>query len=380
MLSFLQAARQRPAPEIRALPKTPLPPWILNSGLAIAASLLALLAFETYLYAGLAFPSLLGTSLYTTGTLNFLRSYYLDDDRNIIQALPQCAVYDAQLLYTLRPGGCRFSNREFATWLSVNAMGFRQTTQMDGPPRIAVLGDSHAMGWGVEDHETFASLIEQSLGEKVANLSVSSYGTARELLALSRSKLKGVRTIIIAYSYGDAKENTDYLLHGTRQADIDVFRFLQDQQREPYRPFRLLESLVHGAPENMRVREEGAPGKEYLLRDLREEAATFIALLRRFEKELNNKAIIVFEVNGYNENSPRFMQQVRTEFEKVRKSGIDMRFSLHTVDVSEILSEQSYFVLDDHINAIGHAQVARVLVETIRRLRSKVPSRGTLKS
>src|SRR2546428_13296855 len=75
--------------------------------------------------------------------------------------------------------GCRFSNREFATWLSVNAMGFRQTTQMDGPPRIAVLGDSHAMGWGVEDHETFASLIEQSLGEKVANLSVSSYGTAR---------------------------------------------------------------------------------------------------------------------------------------------------------------------------------------------------------
>jgi len=361
------------------LRKTLLHPWMLNSGLAIAASLLTLLAFETYLYAGLAFPSLLGTSLYTTGTLNFLRSYYMDDDRNIIQALPQCAVYDAQLLYTLRPGGCRFSNREFATWLSVNAMGFRQTTQMDGPPRIAVLGDSHAMGWGVEDHETFASLIEQSLGEKVANLSVSSYGTARELLALSRSKLKGVRTIIIAYSYGDAKENTDYLLHGTRQADIDVFRFLQDQQRQPYRPIRLLESLVHRAPENMRVREEGAPGKEYLLRDLREEAATFIALLRRFEKELNNKTIIVLEVNGYNQNSPRFIQQVYTEFERVKKSGIDMPFSLETLDVSEILSEQSYFVLDDHINAIGHSQVARLLVETIRRLRSKVPSRGTLK-
>ena len=380
MLPFLQAARQRPAPEMRALRKTLLHPWMLNSGLAIAASLLTLLAFETYLYAGLAFPSLLGTSLYTTGTLNFLRSYYLDDDRNIIQALPQCAVYDAQLLYTLRPGGCRFSNREFATWLSVNAMGFRQTTQMDGPPRIAVLGDSHAMGWGVEDHETFASLIEQSLGEKVANLSVSSYGTAREFIALSRSKLKSVRTIIIAYSYGDAKENRDYLLHGTRQADIDKFRFLQDQQREPYRPFRLLESLVHGAPENMRVREEGAPGKEYLLRDLREEAATFIALLRRFEKELNNKTIIVLEVNGYNQNSPRFIQQVCTEFERVKKSGSDVRFSLHTVDVSEILSERSYFVLDDHINAIGHSQVARLLVETIRRLRSKVPSRGTLKS
>ena len=380
MLPFLQAARQRPAPGMSALRKTLLRPWMLNSGLAIAASFLALLALETYLYAGLAFPRLLGTRLYTTDTRNFLRDYYMGSDRNIIQALPQCAVYNAQLLYILRSGGCNFSNREFATWLSVNAMGFRQTTQMDGPPRIAVLGDSHAMGWGVEDHETFASLIEQSLGEKVANLSVSSYGTAREFIALSRSKLKSVRTIIIAYSYGDAKENRDYLLHGTRQADIDKFRFLQDQQREPYRPFRLLESLVHGAPENMRVREEGAPGKEYLLRDLREEAATFIALLRRFEKELNNKTIIVLEVNGYNQNSPRFIQQVCTEFERVKKSGSDVRFSLHTVDVSEILSERSYFVLDDHINAIGHSQVARLLVETIRRLRSKVPSRGTLKS
>src|SRR6266571_381030 len=52
-------------------------------------------------------------------------------DRHIIQALPQCAVYDARLLYTPRPGGCRFSNREFATWLSVNAMGFRQTTRSE---------------------------------------------------------------------------------------------------------------------------------------------------------------------------------------------------------------------------------------------------------
>ncbi len=352
---------------------------MLNSGLAIAISLLALLALETYLYAGLAFPRLLRTRLYTTGTLNFLRDYYLNHDRNIIQALPQCAVYDARLLYTPRPGGCRFSNREFATWLSVNAMGFRQTTQMEGPPRIAVLGDSHAMGWGVEDHETFASLIEQSLGEKVANLSVSSYDTARELIALSRSKLKEVRTIIIAYNHNDAGENTDYFLHGPRQASIDDFRVLQDQQRQPYRPMQLLKTIrpmqllktmVHMALENMRVRGEGSPGEDYLLQDLREEAATFLALLRRFEKELNNKTIIVLEVNEYNQNSPRFIQQVRTEFEKVRKSGVDMRFSLHTVDVSQILSEQSYFVLDDHINAIGHAQVARVLVETIRRLRS----------
>src|SRR2546427_11014353 len=104
MLPFLQAARQRPAPEMRALRKTLLHPWMLNSGLAIAASLLTLLAFETYLYGGLAFPSLLGTSPYTTRTLNFLRSYFIVDDRNIIQAFPQCAVCDRQPPSTPRPG------------------------------------------------------------------------------------------------------------------------------------------------------------------------------------------------------------------------------------------------------------------------------------
>ena len=111
------------------------------------------------------------------------------------------------------------------------------------------------------------------------------------------------------------------------------------------------------------------------------DALDFLSLLTgTFWEVLNNKTIIVLEVNGYNQNSPRFIQQVCTEFERVKKSGSDVRFSLHTVDVSEILSERSYFVLDDHINAIGHSQVARLLVETIRRLRSKVPSRGTLKS
>src|SRR2546428_3336805 len=116
MLQFLQAPRQRPAPEMRALRKTLLHPWMLKSGWAIAACLLVLLAFETYLYAGLAFRRLLGTRLYTTGTRNFLRSYYIDHDRNIIQPRPHDAVYNAELLYTLRPGGCKFDNREFATW------------------------------------------------------------------------------------------------------------------------------------------------------------------------------------------------------------------------------------------------------------------------
>ena len=44
---------------------------------------------------------------------------------------------------------------------------------------IAILGDSHAMGWGVNDEETFAALLENKINKKVYNLAVSGYATKR---------------------------------------------------------------------------------------------------------------------------------------------------------------------------------------------------------
>ncbi len=66
-----------------------------------------------------------------------------------------------------------------------------------------------------------------------------------------------------------------------------------------------------------------------------------------------------------------FVKQGPTEFEKVRRSGLEMHFSLHTVDGSAILGGRSYFALGDHTHANGHSQGARLRVETVRRLRSK---------
>ena len=51
----------------------------------------------------------------------------------------------------------------------------------DRPISILVLGDSIAMGWGVNDYETFSYLLEKNLKMKVYNLGVSSYGTIREI-------------------------------------------------------------------------------------------------------------------------------------------------------------------------------------------------------
>ena len=63
--------------------------------------------------------------------------------------------YDPELTYRLRPGACTFSELEFVTDYRINSLGVRDDeASLDGP-EIIVLGDSFAMGWGVEQQESF---------------------------------------------------------------------------------------------------------------------------------------------------------------------------------------------------------------------------------
>lgn len=71
----------------------------------------------------------------------------------------------------------------------VNALGQRGVAhafaRTGGRPRVVVLGDSVAFGYGVDDGQTFADRLERD-GFDVVNLSVPGYGTDQELLRLQR--------------------------------------------------------------------------------------------------------------------------------------------------------------------------------------------------
>ena len=80
------------------------------------------------------------------------RRYYTDFDRAIIQFLPDCFRYHAELGYTLRPGDCRFANQEFDTAVrGGNSVGLRDRETSLRRPTIVTLGDSYTMGWGVPE-------------------------------------------------------------------------------------------------------------------------------------------------------------------------------------------------------------------------------------
>ena len=118
--------------------------------------------------------------------LQFLQFMHCWSEQNVIQLNSQCARYDPDLTYTLKPGVFTFSDREFSVVFKVNNAGLRGSEDALRKPEIIVIGDSMAMGWGVDQDKIYSSIIEQKTGLKVLNAAVSSYGTAREILLLNK--------------------------------------------------------------------------------------------------------------------------------------------------------------------------------------------------
>ena len=111
--------------------------------------------------------------------------------RKILQNQVNCVDYDKDLIFIPKLGTCKFKNTEFLTELNFSKNGRSHSSIINfkneniiSKKGVVVLGDSHAMGWGVNDNETFSFILEEKIKRPVFNLAVSGYSTNREILAL----------------------------------------------------------------------------------------------------------------------------------------------------------------------------------------------------
>src|SRR2546423_4830587 len=99
--------------------------------------------------------------------------------------------------YALRPRMQGWYRKEGAAFVRINSEGLRDREHSKQKPpntfRIAVLGDSYAEAFQVEQDAAFWSVLERRLNDcsvlegrkvEVINFGVSGYGTAQELLTL----------------------------------------------------------------------------------------------------------------------------------------------------------------------------------------------------
>ena len=171
---------------------------LLSAFIFIEAALVGSVVYMAYFQSNLLLPDsyflwVRGQYGYFKGTTNF------DSD---------LSCYDSLLTYRFRPNITgRFSNPEFDVEVKSNSLGVRDDETSLQDPAIVVLGDSHAMGWGVEKQERFSEIIEKRLNTNVLNTAITSYGTHRETKLLNQVDLDSCRLLIIQYCENDLLEN-----------------------------------------------------------------------------------------------------------------------------------------------------------------------------
>jgi len=300
--------------------------------------------------------------------LLLLRGLYLNN-RDFIQYNTTCARYDPQLTYTLRPGRCTFSNVEFHTDVFVNSRGLRDDEKSLNKPDIIVLGDSHAMGWGVNQDETFAKILARRTGLTVLNTAISSYGTAREVENVLRLDHSHSKVLIIQYCPNDFEENLAYVANHYKLSPMtkEVYEATSRDIRLPPRYFpgqylaRTVEVQVFHRFARMflgpaRLPDPTGPAPRADSPDYA--ADLFLKILRHSNLTIGKSLVLVLEVDAFR-TTGGFLVAVE---QRARQAGM---LNLKMVNLNSDLQPKYYFRLDDHINSLGHKLIAERLYQRI---------------
>jgi len=283
--------------------------------------------------------------------------------RNVVQLDTGRARYDAELLYTLRPGRFTFDNVEYSTAYAVNSLGVRDDEASLAQPEIVVAGDSYAMGWGVGQDETFPQVIERRTGRRVLNAAVASYGTVREMRLLDRVDLSRATTLVVQYCSNDFGENEEFEMRGNRHVpsgEQDWLNAIAEQQRAArYRPFRMVYDAAVYVKRGVEGRRRG--GFEPSSAPPDRAAALFLnALVHAPRTDLSRLRIVVTDPDP----DPAFIRALdRAHADRMYPPYIQ---AMRVVDVSSLLTPDVHYVLDDHLTARGHALIADALIAAIR--------------
>ncbi len=299
-----------------------------------------------------------------------LTDVYQQRVRNVLQA--ECGrMVEGPLIYTLTPGTCLFENPEFRTRLTIDPDGFRNEPLAlgSGPVLVAVVGDSHALGWGVEQSQTLSSLLARDPRFTVRSLAMSSYGTAREMMALERFAADA-DVIVLQYCDNDYPENMELL---TRPADfISGARARAQRYQEQIIALRRARETSPGAHAVLQhaFAAVAATWRLMLLpprsqpstpvSTIEYEALAFSKVLLWAQPILAGKTVIVME------NHPK---RPRENFARVFANRLTMEGLGHVavLDLAGTIVPRDYFHIDEHMRASGHAKVAaRVLAELDR--------------
>lgn len=276
----------------------------------------------------------------------YQRNFYLIGMRNIWQAQPECVEFSKNQIYKPKKKSCNFNNVEFKTILNFDELGrtSNHPKSIDNNG-IAILGDSFAMGWGVNDNQTFSYLLEKKIKRPVYNLGVSGYGTIRELQRLKDANLLNkVDTIIIQYCYNDYGENIGYKKTSSVIAKKKYEIVKEGSEYSAWKKLRKSFRYSSIIAKDVFLNKDNS-------QNFKHHNDAFIKVLKDFPF-IRDKKIIVFYVNGHEQEFINFPTGQSNIFD-----------NLEYIDLNIEKNESNFYPIDGHLNSKGHKIIAQKLSE-----------------
>ena len=288
---------------------------------------------------------------------------YMKGARSLWQNKSDCVDFDPEVIYKPKLGACQFDNVEFRTTLNFSPEG-RFTGNKPAGKGIAVIGDSHTMGWGVQDEETYAAELQRLSNRPVFNLGVASYGTVRELMRLEKSGvLDRVDTVIIQYCADDLKENRANRINSAAENQKKFNKITTGRMSTS----RLLPMFLKaygyafafpfkrtGATADQATPAQAAAAKAPAAQVADDFLSHYQPLMAVLEKHpgLKDKRVLIFYNNGHGQRFQSF------------PNGKDKR--LPNVEFINInIDSGEYYRFDDHMTPAGHKTTAQHLFKSL---------------
>ena len=301
-----------------------------------------------------SYVSLINNKTYDLLWVKYIqKKLYVNGLVKIWQTNKNCSKFDENFLYAPVVGECIFSNPEFKTKLNFDEnrrLNMVDDNIQEDEKIIAVLGDSVAMGWGVNDNETFSYNLQKLTNKKVINLAVSSYGTVREIKRLKLNKFYDqVDTVIIQYHLNDIAENKNLNINKT-YTQMEYDKFFKSKENN----INIIIFLLKHYKKSLRLLFTHL--NDLFFENDRKEKHNLTEHLDNLEKVINQnlkgegKRVIVFLINPPH-------QEIIYEENKKYENFEFMNFKVQ---------KEHLFVIDDHINKNGHRYIGKKLYSYLK--------------
>jgi hypothetical protein len=283
-----------------------------------------------------------------------------------------------------------FEGKAIGGYVSINSFGLRgpevSMKKQNGVTRIAVLGDSWAFGWGVDQNEVFTSLLEKKLNQfskkgkfEVINFSLFGYNLQQEeeilrekvisfepdivIFAFNINDLQGLKLKPLEdFRRGEERSSKNKNNHGKnnylKELTYNAFHFIEETGNEHSHLFRLLDTTLRGLAIRLHFEK---PGKEYYFKQFYEDGTQEITFLQdafsrisEIAHERNFKVCIVYcpWMNELAQDNPykEVFEKIKNEAEKRDLMTLNLFPFYKGQDVHKLRISN----IDGHPTALGH--------------------------